>query len=271
VATGLFDEGRQLLEAGRYDEACPKFLASARLVRSSGTLLNLTDCYDRLGRAASAWAQFREAAAEAARAGRTIEEVEARRRASEIEPRVAHVSVSAATEASVEVRCDGVPLERAAWDKIPLDAGKHELSASAPGKLSWRESFELADGQELAVAIPALLDVPSEPIVRRRAAPAPAPARQDARGKPASARSSAQHDYGLVLSGLGLLGVGAGGAFGWSAHSLWQDEQARCRSSNLCDSGPARSAGNLSTIAFSAGVAALAGGLLLVVTAPAGR
>src|SRR5205085_209589 len=52
VATVLFDEGRKLLEEARYDEACPKFLASARLVRSSGTLLNLADCYEHLGRTA---------------------------------------------------------------------------------------------------------------------------------------------------------------------------------------------------------------------------
>ncbi len=55
AARALFDEGRQLMAAERYDAACPKFEAARKLAQSTGVLLNLGECYERLGRTASAW------------------------------------------------------------------------------------------------------------------------------------------------------------------------------------------------------------------------
>ena len=70
AARALFNEGRELLTAGRYAEACPKFEAARKLYASAGILLNLGDCYERLGRTASAWTEFGEAVSLARRTAR---------------------------------------------------------------------------------------------------------------------------------------------------------------------------------------------------------
>ena len=56
AAEALFEEGRRLVAAGSFVDACPKFADSQRLDPSPGTLLNLASCYEKLGRSATAWA-----------------------------------------------------------------------------------------------------------------------------------------------------------------------------------------------------------------------
>src|SRR6476619_3478469 len=62
LAESLFDAGRQLMQAGDFQQACPKFAESQRQDPSPGTLINLAKCYEGLGRTASAWADDKEAA-----------------------------------------------------------------------------------------------------------------------------------------------------------------------------------------------------------------
>ena len=51
------------MDAGDYTAACPLLERSHSLDPSSGTLLNLGDCQEHLGRTASAWRAFTEARA----------------------------------------------------------------------------------------------------------------------------------------------------------------------------------------------------------------
>src|SRR5688572_3120545 len=65
-ADGLFDQGRKLMGDGNYALAAQKLEESHRLEPAPGTLLNLAECYVKLGRTASAWSTYRTAAALAA-------------------------------------------------------------------------------------------------------------------------------------------------------------------------------------------------------------
>ena len=67
AAEALFQEGRRLIKQGRLEAGCDKLAASQQLETSIGTLLNLGDCRERLGKLASAWAAFDRTRHEAAR------------------------------------------------------------------------------------------------------------------------------------------------------------------------------------------------------------
>src|SRR5258706_16461934 len=66
AAQVLFDQGKALVDRGKFAEACPKFQESLRLDKGIGTMLWLADCFDNNGQTASAWVQFKDAAAAAA-------------------------------------------------------------------------------------------------------------------------------------------------------------------------------------------------------------
>src|SRR5215831_11151206 len=80
AARVLFGEGRRLAGTGDYAGACPKFEESFRLDPGIGTGFNLADCWEHLGRTASAWGRFLGVAAAAKAAGQTEREQVARAR-----------------------------------------------------------------------------------------------------------------------------------------------------------------------------------------------
>src|SRR5688572_27095637 len=65
-ARTLFREARELVKEQKYARACPKFERSLTIERGIGTMYNLADCWEKLGRLASAHALF-ASTAEAAR------------------------------------------------------------------------------------------------------------------------------------------------------------------------------------------------------------
>ena len=68
-AARLFREGRALVVDGRFAEACPKLEQSQRLEPRLGTQLNIAFCHEQLGKLATAWSGFQEAASTARREG----------------------------------------------------------------------------------------------------------------------------------------------------------------------------------------------------------
>src|SRR5271168_2029092 len=57
-ADSLFNAAKALLDSGQYVDACAKFAESKRLAPGLGVTLFLADCYERIGRTASAWTEF---------------------------------------------------------------------------------------------------------------------------------------------------------------------------------------------------------------------
>jgi tetratricopeptide (TPR) repeat protein len=278
AAEALFNQGRQLMGAGKYVEACPKFEASQELDPGLGTMLNLAECYEKTGRTASAWAEYREAISLARAAGSKTREDLATERAQALEERLSTLTIRAmsgqGSSAELEVRRDGVAVQPAELGApIPVDPGEHTIEAQAPGKQPWSAKVQVGDASKIQIDIPAL-----QPIAAATAsASAPPPLALATSAPPADEPSSgsAQRTAGLVAGGVGIVGVGLGAFFGLQASSKWSDAKDQCTAGNYgCTRdalelrSSAQSSANLSTAAFVAGGALLAAGTVLYLTAP---
>src|ERR1700739_4895192 len=91
AAFALFQEGRELSAKGDYAGACAKFSASLALRRKLGTVLNLGDCSEHLGRTATAHAHFMEAASIARAEGDPARVKYANERADAVAGKVPHL------------------------------------------------------------------------------------------------------------------------------------------------------------------------------------
>jgi hypothetical protein len=118
AAEALFDRGLTLLRSGKYAEACTRLEESQAIDRGIGTMLYLADCYEKLGRTASAWAMFREASSLAAAAGQAERADAGKRRAAQLEPRLSTLNVQVPSESRVpglEVLHDGRSVPEGIW------------------------------------------------------------------------------------------------------------------------------------------------------------
>jgi hypothetical protein len=280
AAEALFEEGRRLVAASNFADACPKFADSERLDPSPGTLLNLANCYEKLGRSASAWATYREAASAANAANRADYVATAQRHAEALAPTLARLTVTVPQAVDgLQVTRDGAPVGRGEWGvAIPIDAGTHKLEATAPGYKSWSSSVEVQqDGAQAAVTIPALEALPVEPTPPPLPTPAPGPPPPPV---PVSEGNSGggQRVVGLIIGGVGVVGLALGGAFALTAKSQYNTSLGSCQPNNpdLCNStgvsqrNTARSDGNIASVAVGVGAAALVGGAVIWLTAPHG-
>jgi hypothetical protein len=266
------------MQAERYGEACPKFAESQRLDPGTGTLLNLGVCHEREGKLASAWAEFSEVLTFAQRDGRQDRVQYAKERIAAVEPRLSRLKIELAPGADapgLEISLDGKVVGRATLGvAIPVDPGPHEIAALAPGKRPFKSTAVAPEGPgKVAVLIPALEDAPAEAAAP--AAPVAVGASPTA-DRPAS-DGKTQRTVAYVLGGAGIVGIGLGAVFGLNAISKNDESNENGCVGNDCTPDAAelrkdaQSAGTISTVAFALGGAALAGGVVLLLTAPHGK
>lgn len=177
VAEALYRQARDLMAAGNFAEACPKFAESQRLDPATGTLLNLAACHEKQGKLATAWIEYSDALVAARRDGREDRVEYARARAAEIEPRLSRLTLmlaQGADEPELTIELDGASVGRAILGAAtPVDPGPHTIRATAPGKKPWTGSVEIAaENDQKTLTIPALELAPPEPAP---VAPAPSP------------------------------------------------------------------------------------------------
>ena len=261
-AEQLFQEARALGEKGRYAEACPLLEESQSLEPAIGTQFNLADCWEHVGRTASAHELFLRVAETARAAGRFEREKSARERARALEPKLAKLALVVAAEAPGEtVEIDKKPIAKAAWAKpIPIDPGTHEIVASAPDHKPFRVTVQAREASTVDVKVPALVDT-RPPIVKTE-----------------PEKRATQRTIALVVGGAGVAGLAVGAITGAMAISAKSDGEASCPKEPYAFRCPtqegadawnrAETMGTISTVGFIAGAALLAGGVVLWLTAP---
>lgn len=255
AAEKLFDEGHALLGQHRWAEACDKLAASEALAPAGGTELNLGECFDKLGKTASAWGAYRKAAARARAAHATAAEAIANQRAAALEPKLRRVVVRVTSPADdLAVRVDDTWVARDAWGEgLPVDPGTHTVTAKRPGFVSftWSGSVESAD---TTVTVPDL---------RPEAVAAPV------------TPAGWQRPLGVALAATGVVAAGVGLALGARAIGLNGDAEDACPIPALCMSpaaldaaASARDFALASTILVVSGLALAVTGLVIFVVAP---
>ncbi len=290
-AERLFAESRRLLDAGRYAEACQKLADSQQLDPAVGTLLNLAQCYVKLGRTATAWATYREAADAARAAGQTERETKAIRAAEALQADLAKLMVSvpdAAAAKGVEVKRNGMVLPKSLWGTAePIDPGEYLIEARAPGTKTWSIRVKVEPSRVAVVMLP--------PFDEQAAVPSASPiaagttsASSMAASEP-TARDSFEPERPKTLRRVaeyGLLALGVAGVVTGTV------EVVRLKSkndeiNNICPGDrcltsetfakytllgeEAASARTISWIGFGVGGAAVAGSALLFFTEPSGK
>jgi hypothetical protein len=260
TAQTLYDDGMKLVAKKDYQTACKKLEESDRLDPGMGTKYRLAECYEHLGRTASAWVLFREVADEAKSTSQPDREKKARDRANKLEPKLSRLTINVtASPKGLEVKRDGAVIGEGQFGAaVAVDPGSHVVEASAPGKKSFSKTVEIGAGSE-TITVPALEDA--------------APAVETKPPEDTSKGGTWQKPAALIAGGVGVVALGVSTALILSARSSMKDSDSHCVG-NACDAtgtdlrDTAVSRGNVSTAFFVVGVVALAGGAVLYLTAP---
>ena len=273
AANALFDEGKRLMQAGRYAEACTKFADSQRLDPGVGTILNLAACYEKNGQTASAWSAYRAAAAAARDKGQSTREQAARESVARLEPGLLKVIVTVTPQPEADaltVTLDGTAIPPGLRGiPTPVDMGNHRLEAAGPGKKPWSIAFTVKGAATTPVLVP-VLDI--APVQAQAQAAKTTPPWQPPGAETRDGKS--QRTVALIVGGVGVIGVGVGSAFGLMAKASDDKADPLCSTSDHCtDEGKsyinsAHSKATVATVAFSIGGAGLLGGAILWLTAP---
>ena len=281
AAEAAFRQGKDQITAGQVAEACESFSKSQELDPQLGTQYNLGLCYEKLGRSASAWALYSTLAETDTNRGR---KADAAKRAKALSPKLVRVLlvVRGATP-GIKVSRDGSDITAAMGVATPVDPGQSMIEATAEGYQPWHaEVAVMGDGTTVTVEIPALeklAETPPpppdpDPVPDQRPPPPPPPPIDLDPGH-------GRRVFGVGLVAGGVAALGAGVAFGLMSTSANDDAKRECggdvadcrgdlgAAQDLIDS--ARTRATLSTVAFAVGGAAVVGGVVLYLTAPAKR
>jgi len=283
-----FDKAKEQFDAKNYRQACALLEESLRLDEAMGTQYQLARCYEKLDRFASAWTLYIEVA-DAAKAAKLAEKEKwARERADSLKPRLSTLTIvvsdAVAAQPGLQIKRDNFPVSRPLWGTpVPVDKGKYFIAATAPSRKPWSKHVEVTtEGADKKVTIPMLAEQAALPPVvpppvttpsatATSSAPPPIePAPDRAQGL------SGQTIAGFVVGGVGVAALGVGIGVGLAAKGNY-DEAAQncagpvCASADVEAADDARAMGTAATVVFCIGAAAVAGGLVLWLTAPSGQ
>jgi len=235
VAESLFRDGKRLFQADDFEHACPKLAQSYQIDAAGGTALLLAICYEKRGKLASAWARYSDALALAKRDSREDRERRAREGLDSVEPKLSYIDLKLdpATQAiaGVMLSIDGTELPVMSDTRLPVDAGKHQLTIRAPNYESWHA--------EVTVGGPSVTESISVPLLQSKPLAAPTTAFQSPQATPVLTTVDSEQSQervtnrnvratAYVIGGVGLAAVAVGSYFGVRAVKQNNDANAIC-------------------------------------------
>jgi hypothetical protein len=266
AAEALFNAGIQLMQSGKAGEACPKFEQSQREEPHPATLLNLGKCYESVGKTASAWSAYKDAATLARQMQKPEHEASGKQLAAALEPKLSKLKVDGTPVPGLVLKRDGVEISVATLGiPVAVDPGEHVIEVAAQGYEPTTLKVTVGkNGDVQSVSIPPLQKA-KQTVVPPGGAAAPA----------AGDDGSSQRTIGYIVGGVGVASLGFGAVMGLMAasdKSAAEDDVTLCPDQKCTPAGrekidSAESKALLSTIGFGVGAAAIAGGVVLILTA----
>ena len=275
AAEQLYKEGKALAKKGNFEEACPKFEASYKLDKGLGTLVNLADCHERVGKIASAWAEWAEAVDLANRLGDDREKF-AKKRRDKLEPKLPKLKVDVANPVgSLSVyRGDTVIVEAAYGTALAVDPGEVEVSVRRGDKVLKTETVTTKEAETSSISFD--LAAIDKEFPEEKAAPPPTIAPTAPPPKAAPPPPSSQKTIGYVVGGVGVAALLTAGVLEYVALNKKSkaDEPDQCLNNYCSPNGfdSIDSAKKFATIGQWVGIGGVlltAVGATLVLTAPA--
>jgi hypothetical protein len=261
-----FNEGRALMRSERFADAVQKFERSLSIRITGDALLSLADCLVKVDRYASAAATFDRARAflEQARDDRAAL---ARSRAEALRPHIPTITPVARGVPGATAWIDGVPA--AIGVPYPIDGGEHVVAIHAPCRRPF-ETQVTVWVHDATNPVDGYLPLSDEPSCRK------------ASRSPNSTTWNSRNITAAVLGSAGLLALGVSGFFGLRAVGTKHDLEALCTDyprgcpaaresevNGLVSDGERQA--TIATVASVVGFVALAGALVVVLSAPAAR
>jgi hypothetical protein len=270
-ADAYFKAAMALRSAGNDAAACPNFAASKQLAPAVGVTLYLAECYQRTGRSASAWREFRDAERLARERNDKRAEVAAQHAAA-LESTLDRLTVSApaaAAKAGVVVSVDGAALAPELWGTaLAVDPGDHVVTVEADAQPP--KTFTAHIGASNPSAIVHLSDAdlgihPAEASAAAGAEPVsttPPSAPADNTPTPDRGATGRYVGIGLVVAGAAGIGIGT-----W----LLTSKTRAMENGQLCDPHLRAHAIPEGVTALAAGGVALVSGIVLYYVNRPGR
>jgi hypothetical protein len=149
-ADALFEEGRALMASGDNEAACTKFEESQAMRPGIGTLFNLAECHEKIGKLVLAYREYAEVAERTKVALQADREKIARERLTALQSRVPRVVIMVPDDSKdAKVELDGQELPPAAWGvEQPIEPGEHKVRAQYGKKKPYEQSFTATAGDE---------------------------------------------------------------------------------------------------------------------------
>jgi hypothetical protein len=266
-ATELFRQGRDLMQSGDIAGACARFGESVSLDEKVGTLINLSECEDKLGKIASA-RQHLQRAIDLGRAQNDDRVPLAQNLFEVIDKRVPRLTIRYTEDVpeGTTIKRDNIVLGAAVLgSSLPIEPGRHVVVVSAPNRADRTFEIHVAEGETRSLDVSAGDSLAPPP-------PKPAPIVV----VPGAQRSLPLRPLAIATGSVGLLAVAGGAILGAAAiaTNAAANDNHGCVMT-MCDDqrgvdlrNQARTAGDASTLLFVAGTALVASSVVMWLIAP---
>lgn len=279
AAESLFREGRNLIKQGKLQDGCDKFEASEMIEPSVGTLLNLGDCREKLGKLATAWAAFRKAEAMAKQSGKDDKRAsEAERRAARLEPQLPNLTISTTQTPGLVIKRNGEKVDAGVLDTpVPVDPGTYRIVAEAPGYKPYQLDVSVAVRGRRTITIPplqktevAMKPLSDEPITEIAPVPRGAPPPRSLSFDEPAAKPSTwtmTRDISVASAAFGAIALGGGIYYGLHSSDLEDRSNKLCPNTMCGDKEGLRLNDEAQTAATRANILYVVGGAAFATSA----